>query len=174
MREQSGQKPPPLSGKNSPLATRRSLLALLHYRLMEIPSASMRDLARRLLAVEAASQSASGAHVHEAVRVCDKLRISLTRFAGSDAFTSLMRRALTLARAEVPAAQSITVKADCSMEGLEELAADAKKSGGGGDGAAEAVAAITAHLLGLLVTFIGKPLTLRLVREAWSDASLGE
>ena len=60
------------------------------------------------------------------------------------------------------------------MEGLEELAADARKSGGGGDGGAEAVAAIMGHLLGLLVTFIGKPLTLRLVREGWPDLSLDE
>ncbi|MGI8977986.1 MAG: hypothetical protein ACR2FY_02050 [Pirellulaceae bacterium] len=129
---------------------------------MATPSASTRDLARRLLAVEAASRSATGAPEHSAVRVCEKLRISLTRFAGSDGFTSLLRRALALARVEVPAARSITVKADCSMEGLE------------GDGAAEAVAAITAHLLGLLVTFIGEPLTLRLVREVWSDASLNK
>ena len=46
----------------------------------------MRDLARRLLAAEAASQTAAGPHVHEAVRVCEKLRISLTRFAGADGF----------------------------------------------------------------------------------------
>ena len=134
----------------------------------------MRHLARRLLAVEAASQSASQPHVHEAVRVCEKLRISLTRFAGADGFASLLRRALALARSEVPAVASITVKADCTMEGLEELTAAARKSGGGGDGGAEAVAAITSHLLGLLVTFIGEPLTLRLVREAWPDASLDE
>ncbi len=30
------------------------------------------------------------------------------------------------------------------------------------------------HLLGLLVTFIGEPLTLALVREAWPDISLDE
>ena len=141
---------------------------------MDTLSPSIRDLARRLLAVEAASQSASGPHAHEAVRVCEKLRISLTRFAGADGFTSLMRRALALARAEVPSVDSITVKADCSMEGLKELAADTRKSGGGGSEAAEAVAAIMGHLLGLLVTFIGKSLTLRLVREGWPDLSLDE
>ena len=32
---------------------------------------------------------------------------------------------------------------------------------------------VVAHLLGLLVTFIGEPLTLRLVRDAWPDASVG-
>ena len=137
---------------------------------MDTPSPSIRDLARRLLAVEAASQSAADPRVHEAVRVCEKLRVSLTRFAGADGFTALLRRALALARAEVPALHGITEKADGSLEGLEELAADAGNSGSGID----AAVAITAHLLGLLVTFIGEPLTLRLVREAWPDASLDE
>ena len=135
---------------------------------MDMPPASMRDLARRLLAVEAASQSATDAHVHEAMRVCEKLRISLTRLAGADGFASLLRRSLALARMEVPSLQRVTVNPDCSIEGLDELAADA--TGGGVD----APVAITAHLLGLLVTFIGEPLTLRLVREAWPDVSLDD
>ena len=138
---------------------------------MDTPSSSTRDLARRLLAVEAASQSAADPRVHEAVRVCEKLRVSLTRFAGVDGFTALLRRALALARAEVPALHGITEKAAGSIEGLEKVGADAGSSGvGGGD----AAVAITAHLLGLLVTFIGESLTARLVREAWPDASLGE
>ena len=99
------------------------------------------------------------------VRSCG---ISLTRFAGADGFASLLRRALALARAEVPSLQTVTVKPDGSLEGLEALAADATNAG------PEAAVAITAHLLGLLVTFIGEPLTLRLVREAWPDASLDE
>ena len=135
---------------------------------MEIPSGLSRDLARRLLAVEAASKCAPNAHVHEAVRVCEKLRISLTRFAGSDGFASLLRRALTLARADEPLVETIKVKPDGSLEGLEALAADTTNGG------PEAAVAITAHLLGLLVTFIGEPLTLRLVREAWPDATLDE
>jgi hypothetical protein len=121
-----------------------------------------------MLAAEAARPPASHSHVHEAVRVCEKLRMSLTRFAGADGFTSLLRRALALARAEVPALQSITLKADGSMEGLEEIAA------GSGSGGVEAAAALTAHLLGLLVTFVGEPITLRLVREAWPDAAWDE
>ena len=128
----------------------------------------MRDLARRLLAVEAARQSLTDAHVHEAVRVCEKLQISLTRFAGSDGFTSLLRRALALARADVPSLETVKLKPDGSLEGLEVLAVDATNGG------PEAAVAITAHLLGLLVTFIGKPFTLRLVREAWPDTSLNE
>jgi len=130
---------------------------------MDTPSSSMRDLARRLLA---ATQTAAVPHVHEAVLVSDKLRISLTRFAGVDGFTSLQRRALVLARAEVPSLQSVKVGADGRLEDFEQLAADT------GTDAAAAAAAITAHLLGLLVTFIGKPLTLTLVHEAWPDISL--
>ncbi len=122
-------------------------------------------MARRLLALEAASARAPDSHAHEAVLVCEKLRISLTRFAGADGFISLLRRALALARAEVPAARNLALKADCSLEGLERIAADS------GAAAAEVAVAITAHLLGLLVTFIGEPLTLRLLREAWPDAS---
>jgi hypothetical protein len=136
--------------------------------MMDTSSASMRDLARRLLAREAASQSAIGTHVNEAVRVCEKLQISLTRFAGSDGFKSLLRRALALARADVPSLQTVKLKPDGSLEGCEMLAVAATNGG------PEAAVAITAHLLGLLVTFIGKPFTLRLVREAWPDTSLKE
>ena len=96
---------------------------------MDTLSPSIRDLARRLLAVEAASQSAADPRVHEAVRVCEKLRVSLTRFAGVDGSRALLRRALALARAEVPALHGVTEKADGSMEGLEKVAADGGNSG---------------------------------------------
>jgi hypothetical protein len=133
---------------------------------MDAPSSSVRKLARRLLTLEATNQSAdTDARAHEAVRVCDKLRVSLTRFAGAEGFASLLRRALALARAEIPSLDRVKIRPDCSIEGLAELSRD---------DATEAAAALTAHLLGLLVTFIGQPLTLRLVREAWPDASLDE
>jgi hypothetical protein len=135
---------------------------------METPSLSTRDLARRLLAVEAASKGAADPHTHEAVRVCEKLRISLTRFAGADGYTALLRRALALARAEVPSLQSVKLKPDGSLEGLEVLAADVTNGG------PAAAVAIIAHLLGLLVTFVGEPLTLRLARDGWPDTSLGD
>jgi hypothetical protein len=69
---------------------------------MDKPSRSIQALARRLLAIEAANPSDSAVPVHEAVRVCEKLRSSLIRFAGADGFASLMRRTLALARADTP------------------------------------------------------------------------
>ena len=135
---------------------------------METPSNSLRVLAQRLLAVEAASKSTAHPPVHEAVRVCEKLRISLTRFAGADGFASLMRRALTLAQAEVPSLRSVTLGPNGSLEGLEKLAAEAS---GGEVQVAHAAMAVTTHLLWLLVTFVGEPIALRLLREGWPHAS---
>jgi hypothetical protein len=134
---------------------------------MDTPSSSMQDLARRLLAE---CQTASGPHVHEAVLVSEKMRISLTKFAGADGFASLLRRALVLASADVSALQIVKIGSDGRLEGFEQLVAD--KATGGASG--EAAVAITAHLLGLLVTFIGEPLTLRLVRAAWPDTLLDD
>ena len=133
------------------------------------PSASIRAWAQRLLAVEAANRSVSVARVHEALLVCEKFRICLTRLAGADGFAALLRRALALARGDVPSLQAVKVTVDCRLEGLEDFFA-----AGAGNAGTEAASAIIAHLLGLLVTFIGEPLTLRLVREAWPDTSLGD
>jgi len=128
----------------------------------------MRLLAQRLLSLEALCPSDSVPNVHEALRVYEKMRISLTRFAGPDGFTALMRRALTLARADVPALQAAIVNADGSIQGLEEILADE------GDSGREAAFALTGHLLKLLETFIGESLTLRLICDAWPNASLDE
>ena len=128
---------------------------------MQTPSPSMRDLVWRLGAV---SQTASDPHVLEAAVVIEKLRISLTRFAGAEGFASLLRRALTLASADVSSLHRVKVGADGRLEGIEQLAAET----------GEAVVAVAAHLLDLLATFIGEPLTLRLAREAWADTSLDE
>jgi hypothetical protein len=136
---------------------------------MDTPSTSMRELSRRLLA---ASRSASAPTASEAVLVSDRLRASLTRFAGPDGFTSLLRRALALASAELPPLQCVKVTVDGRLDGWEAFAAE---SGPGEKSPANVAAvAITGHLLGLLVTFIGEPLTLRLVRDAWPDLALND
>ncbi len=124
----------------------------------------MRDLARRLLA---SSQNPSEPHIPEVVMAIEKLRISLTRFAGADGFVSLLRRALTLARAEVPSLESVKVGPDGHLEGFKQIAVSPNA------GIEEAVA-ITAQLLGLLGCFIGEPLTRSLLREAWPDIALDE
>lgn len=133
---------------------------------MDSPSASLRALALRLLAAEKAYPPDPLQPMYEAVRVCDKLGQSLTRFAGADGFASLLGRSLALARLEVPSLARVAVQSNGILDGLEALAFDEDDAG------AAAAIALSAHLLGLLVTFIGEPLTLRLVRESWPDASL--
>ena len=129
---------------------------------MDATSASMRDLARRLLA---ASRTGSNPHVDATMLVSEKLRVSLTKFAGAAGFASLLRRALRLASVDVPSLQGVKVSADGRLEGFEQLVAEAGTVAAG----EEAAVAITAHLLGLLVTFIGEPLTLSLLGETWPN-----
>ena len=132
------------------------------------PSSLQGQLARQLLALEAATGKAADPPSHAAARVCAKLGTSLTRVAGAEGFASLLRRAHFLARKDNPALAAVAMIPDGSLWGLEAVASDAPGRG------PEAVVGIFAHLLGLLVTFIGEPLTLRLVREAWPDAASGE
>ncbi len=131
---------------------------------MSTASPEIQDLARRLLAFEAAHDNSSDARVDVAVLVIEELRVRLIRLAGVDGFRSLLSRALTLAKAEVPSLNMVHVRADGSLEGFDGI-----------EGSHEAAAAgivLVAHLLELLVTFIGAPLTLSLVRDKWPDASM--
>jgi len=127
---------------------------------MDTPSPSTQDLARRLLA---ASQSASGPHIPDGVAVIETLRISLAKFAGDAGFVSLLRRAVALAGAELPALQSVKIGENGRLDGAGSAISAL------GD---EAAVAITAHLLALLVVFVGEPLTLRLLSESWPDTQI--
>lgn len=122
---------------------------------------SMRALAQQLMILEGRPQGEADDPTDVAVRVFERLRVALARFAGSDGFTSLVQRALALARADEPSLRQLSVRADGSLEGLEQVSGNA-------------VLALIAQFLGLLVTFVGEPLTLRFVSEAWPDASLDD
>jgi hypothetical protein len=123
---------------------------------MDEPSPSLRELARRLLAE---SRVAGNSRAQDAALVSERLRASLTQFAGAYGFAALRRRALALASSEVPALRSVSVSADGHLMGLEQLGSHAVQV------REDAAVAITAHLLSLLVTFVGEPLALRLVRQ---------
>lgn len=135
---------------------------------MDTPSASVRAWARQLVAIEAGKSPASpDGRPHAIVRVAEKVRVSLMRLVGEDGFTALMRRALALARTEADALQTLKITANGRLEGIEELA-------GEGESGIEAATTLVAHVLGLLVVFIGVHLTRRVVREIWPGASLEE
>lgn len=125
---------------------------------------AIRNFARRLIALEAARDESHDAPADSAARVCDRLCVPLARLVGVAGFRSLMSRALTMAKSEVPSLTAAVVRADGSLEGLNRTGQDRN---GAGDG--EAGLVIVAQLLGLLVTFIGEPLTLQLVRDVWRE-----
>ena len=72
----------------------------------------MRDLAHRLLAYEAGAGKTSEPTGSATLRVYEKLRESLSEFAGTAGFQSLASRALALARPEDPSLSAVRVSAD--------------------------------------------------------------
>lgn len=127
---------------------------------------SLRNLAQRLLALEASSGRARKAAGSSAFYVCEKLRQSFSILAGVAGFRSLLSRALTLASDEIRWLKAVHVNADGSLDGLDDAQlSDAE--------IAEGEAVLVEQLIRLLVTFIGATLTLQLLQQAWPDASLG-
>jgi hypothetical protein len=125
-----------------------------------------RHLAQRLLTYEAVAGKTSEPPESAALRVYAKLRRPLITLAGVAGFRSILSRALTLAKAEVPSLSGVQVAADGSLKGLDELEPQIEKEQARDEGAI-----LIAQLLGLLVTFIGEGLTLRLVQDVWPEAA---
>jgi hypothetical protein len=115
-----------------------------------------RDLARRLLVYEEAESRTAKEDTQAVCRVCDKLRRPLTTLTGVAGFRSLLARALTLAKQESPLLNGWEVQPDGSLQGLN---GEAAQSG----------AVLIAQLIGLMITFIGESLTLRLLHDVWLD-----
>ena len=126
---------------------------------------AIQDLARRILAIESARAKAADTQVDEAVRACAKLQVTLSKFTGPAGFLSLLSRALVLAKADVPSLKVVQVRPDGSLAGFDEIKHDQES-----DALERGRLILLAHLLGLLATFIGESLTLRLARDAWPDA----
>ena len=129
----------------------------------------MRDFAERLIAYETKGNKPSKTKTPTACLVCEKLRPHLATLMGNTGFRALLSRALALANAEIIWLRAVHVKADGSLEGLDELHAQLDP-----DEFFEGCVVLLAQLLGLLVAFIGENLTLRLVREVWPKLSLDD
>ena len=96
--------------------------------------------------------------------MCEKLRGPLGKLMGVGGFRSLLARSLALAGAEVPWLGTLQIKADGSLEGLNESEVKLDWSA-----TAEGEVVLVAQLLGLLVTFIGAGLTQRLLHDVWPE-----
>ena len=128
----------------------------------------IQNLARQLLAIEAAAAGPSNVDANRAVLVCEKLRVPITRLAGAAGFCSLLSRAVALARRPTPSLEALRVGAGGLLTGFNEVG----QNSGTAEAARDWGAVLVAELLGLLVELIGEPLTLSLLREAWPDVSI--
>jgi len=122
----------------------------------------LRSIAQQLLALEIAARKPADAAGATAFRVCEKLREPLGKIVGVAGFRSLLGRALAVAGVEVSWLRALHIKADGSLEGLKELETDLDSRA-----IAEGEVVLSAHLIELLVTFIGPALTVRLLQDTW-------
>jgi hypothetical protein len=132
-----------------------------------MPLPKTQDLARRLLAYEAVAGETTVPTESAVLRVFEKLRRQLGALVGVAGFWSLASRALTLARAKAPGLSTVELAADGTLQGLGEPQIDKHQAEEGG-------AILIAQLLGLLLTFIGETLTLRLMQDVWPDAAFDD
>jgi hypothetical protein len=126
----------------------------------------LRDFAERLLAEESASASGH-ADLPVAFRVCNKLRLRLTTLAGLAGFHSLLSRAITLAAREAPGLSTLRINADGSLDRLAGSVEGGHAKPHPDQLDANEGVVLVAHVVGLLFTFIGEALTLRLINDIW-------
>ncbi|MEO6751492.1 MAG: hypothetical protein ABIP85_06920 [Chthoniobacteraceae bacterium] len=124
----------------------------------------LKQFARRLLVCEVGPAQPTDIQHSAVFRVCAKLRGPLGKLMGIAGFRSLLSRALVLAAAEVPWLAALQIEADGSLEGLNELEVQLDWPA-----TAEGEIVLVAQLLGLLVTFIGAGLTVRLLHDIWPE-----
>jgi hypothetical protein len=91
------------------------------------------------------------------------------QLVGREGFHALLARALALAKAEHPWLGGVQVDAAGSLAGLEAALAVGEPAD-----ADAGAAAVLAHLLGLLVTFIGAGLSRQLVSGAWPEVPMDD
>lgn len=132
---------------------------------MKRANSRMRDIAERLVALEAGEKKASATEAPAAFRVLARLRPNLAMLMGNTGFHALLLRAFALAAAEAPTLRGVQVEPDGALAGWEAQADGTKL--------AEDGVLLVVQLLGLLEAFIGESLTLRLLREVWPQLSPG-
>lgn len=134
-------------------------------------STNVKQFAHRLIEFETGTATAAsvGDHKSPAFCVCEKLRQPLSRLAGVAGFRSLLSRALALASGELRWLKAIHIAADGSLKGWDDTQAQLSPHE-----IREGEVLLVTQLLGLLVTFIGEGLTMRLLLDAWPDVAFDD
>jgi len=124
------------------------------------------DFARRLFEHEAGGRQRTQDFADAMERVCQALQTRLVPLVSIAGFNALLGRAVALAAREFPFLAGIgaITAPTCSLDGLRQSV-----EGREPPEVADALVAILAHFLWLLVIFIGENLGLRKVHEVWPD-----
>jgi len=134
---------------------------------MNRASPKARRLAEHLLRFESVPGKRSAGNGTAVARACHKLGSVLGPLVGVLGFRTLIDRALTLAKTEVPGMSAVQVGADGVLVGIGEGVAQSSNGK-----IAKGEVLLIAHLVGLLIVFLGEALTLGLVQDVWPKATL--
>lgn len=127
----------------------------------------MRAFAKRLIKLEAKVIESRQSQVSLTFLVVEKLRPHLSNIMGNAGFRALLSRSLALAKKEIPWLHTVQVNGDGALDGLNKLETQDSP-----DDFFEGSVVLLAHLLGLLVAFIGESLTLQMMGGVWPNSSL--
>lgn len=124
------------------------------------------DFAERLLRREAEQGDDPQGFAGALQRACGALHEQLAPLISSTGFQTLMARALKLASRDFPFLATVTVATHPGgcLSGVPDVREEQRP-----DDMAEALTAVLAHFIWLLVIFIGENLGLRKVRDAWPE-----
>ncbi len=129
-------------------------------------SLTMKNLARQLLVIESANTKTLDRAFDDMVHICEKLRTPLAELTGVGGYSALLSRSLALAKAEAPSLGVVRVRSDGILEKLDGFEQNQAMLI-----AENASVVLLTQLLELLVTFIGKPMIVALIRRAWPEGS---
>ncbi len=135
-----------------------------------LENAALRQLALKVLAQHAGSAADAEALAAAARRAYDDLARVSAPLIGQVGVEALTGRALHLAQRESPWLVQTREPEQAERPFTQVIACLERQDRAV---AIEAAGAVFATLTGLLVTFIGEPLTARLLRQAWPDAFSG-
>ena len=127
----------------------------------------MRAFAMRLIELESKVIKSRQSQVELTILVIEKLRPHLSNIMGGAGFRALLSRSLALAKQEIPWLHTVQVNGDGALDGLIQLETQDRP-----DDFFEGSVVLLAHMLGLLVAFIGESLTLQMMGGVWPNASL--
>jgi hypothetical protein len=135
--------------------------------MTSLGDATLRQLALKVLAQHAGSAAGAEALAAAARRAYDDLARVSAPLIGQVGVEALTGRAVNLAQREYPWLFQTREPEQAERPFTQVIACLERQDPAV---AIEAAGAVFATLTGLLVTFIGEPLTARLLRQAWPDA----